>query len=502
MSVRAYFEHCRSLIPEMEKAPVPLPEPNFPAGGLGGALKIYIKAFNRALNSKSIPQFSVEAMLAPAARAAEHSGRLFRACAGLLILASLAITLFNLQGAVGSLSGSFTTLATQTENVPAAKRVAPDAIGQAVVPEEVDTDRLLNGNSALQKQMANVSSAAATAFRIACGCILVALLFLIEANRREHQNRNLLAEFREIAHELYHAVLPFQPSLNQGDLAQRLNESAGAMSSAAEILREATSEMRQLSSLVASMTAVSEVIKSAMAQLPQDLRNSMNTVSTELVQGLTSSLGESNEHTLKILHIYGEQELRIKELHDYVVAVRQATDKIQLAATDVANASRSVDSSVQKTSASTAGLVQVTQKVAEAIEKLPLSELRSAFESVHVLTQTMDDIRQNANSLIDKLESAIQSDTAQRSALAKSVGDIKAGSQKLFDFVVAREGTEFTPAQANYLMSLMDYLVRELRSTHSSSNGDARGVLTRLEDLLKVVERKTRIGELPEDVVQ
>jgi ABC-type transporter Mla subunit MlaD len=77
------------------------------------------------------------------------------------------------------------------------------------------------------------------------------------------------------------------------------------------------------------MSGATEAIKAAMQQLPEDLRNSMTSVTTEMVAQLTRTLGESTEHTKKILAIYAEQELRVKSLHAIIHATQSALAEIK-----------------------------------------------------------------------------------------------------------------------------------------------------------------------------
>src|ERR1700733_3094694 len=163
--------------------------------------------------------------------------------------------------------------------------------------------------------MAGVADTASQAFRISLAFIFVSLICGVTSTLLEKRGRKAAFEFEQWSVIFYQNSLPGQLPVTEGKVAQQLVAAMEGMGEVIEELRSASGAFASLHPLVTSMSRVTETIETAMRQLPEDLRSSMSSVTTEMITKLNDTLGESAEYTKKILAIYAEQELRVKGLH-------------------------------------------------------------------------------------------------------------------------------------------------------------------------------------------
>jgi len=159
--------------------------------------------------------------------------------------------------------------------------------------------------------------------------ISIALFCGISSTFLEKSGRRAAFEFEQWAVIFYQNNLPGQLPVTEGKVAQLLADSMAGMSDVIEELRAASGAFANLQPLVTSMSRATDSIEAAMRQLPEDLRSSMSSVTSDMVSQLNDTLGESAEYTKKILAIYAEQELRVKGLHSIVNSTQSALAEIK-----------------------------------------------------------------------------------------------------------------------------------------------------------------------------
>jgi hypothetical protein len=270
------------------------------------------QSVNFAIQSRTLQYFDLGQNLAPVHRAVGTVSGFLRPAAGWCLLLGLIITLFNLQRAVGDLSGAFHAISPQNSISMA------EGLASAKAREQNVTDR-----------MAGMANSASRAFVISLTFISIALYCGIFSAFVERSGRKAASEFEQWAVIFYQNSLPGQLPVTEGKVAQLLADSMAGMGEVIDELRAASGAFANLQPLVSSMSRATDSIEAAMRQLPEDLRSSMTNVTSGMVSQLTETLGESAEYTKKILAIYAEQELRVKGLHSVVNSSQSALAEIK-----------------------------------------------------------------------------------------------------------------------------------------------------------------------------
>lgn len=268
------------------------------------ALQRTERALRQALDTRTLLYFDLPGTLRPAERSFARSAGWLRPFAGWMLLVGIVVTLFNLQGSIGNLSTAF-------------QQLSPPATHSASIAPPQDRERRVT------EGMQHMASNAAQAFLSSLTFVLLALACMIASALLERQSRLLLGRYEAWATDLVGYHLPQHLPLADGSVADKLNQTVIGMGDVVEQLRESASALGNLAPLLTSMRDVNDSIQQTMEQLPQDLRSSMSSVTSEMVKELSGTLSESTEYTKKILAIYGEQELRVRSLN----AVLKEQDK-------------------------------------------------------------------------------------------------------------------------------------------------------------------------------
>lgn len=298
----------------------PSERPLLSADGHGNSLMIremtrFDKSIALAIETRTLQYFDLGQNLTPIHRAVGSVSGFLRPAAGWCLLLGLTITLFNLQGAVGELSKAFSNLS-GVEHANSAN-VADGGVSTSNREQNV-TDR-----------MAGMADMASRAFRMSLAFICIALLCGVSSAFLERSGRKAALEFEEWAVTFYQSSLPGQLPITEGTVAHLLAESMKNMTDVIEELRTASGAFANLQPLVSAMSGATIAIETAMRQLPEDVRSSMSSITSEMVTQLNETLGESTEYTKKILAIYAEQELRVKSLHTVVTTTHTALVEIR-----------------------------------------------------------------------------------------------------------------------------------------------------------------------------
>lgn len=327
----------------------------------GGLLLREMHSFDEALDfavkSKTMEYFDLGQSLDRVQRRASRSSGLFRPLAGWCLLVGLLITLFNLQSAVGNLSGAFDALS----HGPQISSSGDSATGHS--REQNVTDK-----------MAAMAQKASSAFRFSFICILVALECGIFAVMLDAKAKEIAATFEQQATVFFRKNLPLLLPMTDARAGERLAEGIGAMKDVVDELRGAALAFRNLQPLVDTMSGVTDSIEAAMRQLPEDLRSSMTNVTSEMVSQLTQTLGESTEYTKKILAIYAEQELRVKSLHAIVNSTQTALAEIKASHQLL----EKLPQEIQQLSQSAAAMANSSRDIDAKLAALPVEAMTSA----------------------------------------------------------------------------------------------------------------------------
>lgn len=317
-----------------------------------------------AIKTRTLHYFNLGQNLAAIQRAVGSTSGFLRPLAGWCLLFGLTITLFNLKGAVADLAVAFEDMSKVAH--PGVGSLAEDgAAGRA--REQHVTER-----------MAGMANSASRAFRTSLAFILMALFCGISATCLERGGRRAAFTFERWAVNFYQHSLPGLLPPSEGAVAQLFQAAIASMGEVTGELRAASTAFTHLQPLVTSMSGATEAINAAMRQLPEDLRNSMTSITTEMVAQLTRTLGESTEHTKKILAIYTEQELRVKSLHAIIHATQSALAEIKESHKVLEN----LPVEVKRLASSSVALTRASNSISVSLERIPVELLADAASTL------------------------------------------------------------------------------------------------------------------------
>jgi ABC-type transporter Mla subunit MlaD len=432
-------------------------------GSLRSSMQRYEHTFYGAMQRRILPQFSVEEASGPVYRASLASSGMLRPFAGWFLLLGLIITLWNLQGAVGILSGAFHDIT-----------VAGPATSSGTSAQRSTSARDRERN--VTDKMSNMASAASRAFRTSLWFILLSLACMVLAVLTERRAKLVLIRFETWASNLYQHFLPSQLPITEGDIARKLTETVNAMQSVAAELQNASGQLASLSPLVGTMSGATDAIQDAMRQLPKDLQSSMSNVTSDLVKGLTATLGESNEYTKRILAIYAEQELRVRGLDAVLKAVQSSLKEIKeshqlLSAlpdqqAEIMASSKGIAASAEGIRNSLDLVGKNTERISALVERLPVFELAQAVDAIRNGSLTIEELKTRIGESNSRLHSAIEAQLDHDSKLRGQLEDLSQYLMRLHSMLDGK-GNE---AKRAYAENIKQLVLDQLTSANHSAD--------------------------------
>jgi ABC-type multidrug transport system fused ATPase/permease subunit len=286
----AVLETASGFVRQHEDLLVKAPETPFPPPSSRSQATIIMRELHRgdrtlqrAVQTRTLQYFDIEQGMRPVQRAFVRASGLLRPFAGWMLLVGIVVTLANLQGAVGSLSGAFRDISRVT-----APGAPTSAQMSAPVPARERERNVTEG-------MANMALSASQAFRTSLAFIFLALVCMVASASLDRRGRQIFARYEGWAVEVYGSFLPSHLPVTQGNVAQMLTDTVTGMSEVVEELRTAASAFNRLEPLISSMSRANDSIQQAMQKLPEDLRSSMSNVTSEMISELSGTLGESTD---------------------------------------------------------------------------------------------------------------------------------------------------------------------------------------------------------------
>jgi hypothetical protein len=329
----------------------------------------YFDAYSQAIERHALGAFDVESELGEVRRAAGLIGASVRAFAGVLILCGLLVTLVKLQGAVGGLKSAFDQLASQQSNMGSSGSTATQVVGG----------------------MSTVASAAHDAFLISFCAIFCAATLLLAALWLHSRAARVVSSFSEWAYSSYREEvrkLPEQVPLNV--VAAEFKASAQALERLTTSFGEMTESFRALEGFAGSMDHARNAIVDAMQKLPGHIQASMGTLTEQFVRGVTEGLRNTNEHTERILLIYGQQQQRIEKIQAEVVAIRDFSHQVAQAIAKLDGLPEqvaAVATGVETGSNSLKSFESTVAELAIRVEDLPIAALRAEVAGLAGITE-------------------------------------------------------------------------------------------------------------------
>ena len=340
-------------------------------GPVSRALTLYGNAFVESRRARWLPQFSVDQHLANVRATPSATVLPLKAVAGVMILCGLLFTLLQLQGAVTNLGTAFDSLATGQE-VHTSEDTLPQGTG-------VDDQQQF----VIKSTMAKVAGAAGSAFRVSLIFIFLAAVLLAMSIVLQFSASRVVQRYSSWAYGAYNSALPMQLPVSQTDAAARLADSLKALDKLVVAFDGVATKLNTLDHFSSTMEEARKAIVEAMEKLPDHIRSSVSSLSTDVVAGLSRNMEESTLATKQILAIYGEQEFRIQEVAEHVAAVRGFTERSTVAFEPLKQLPAQLNTLITTLQQNEKVAVRIDHAVstlAKNVEDLPISQLRTALE--------------------------------------------------------------------------------------------------------------------------
>jgi hypothetical protein len=378
-----------------------------------------------------------------------------RALVGVLILGGLLVTLFNLQNAVQTLGKAFDTLS----------------------KEQASASASVNGSvSAIQSSMGAIAGSAHQAFLFSGIIIALAVIALIAVTALQRHAVIAANAFSHWANRAYLAAWSEQRPTDETAKIQELGNVIKRMDTVVSVLASLGQSMTSISEMGMKLDESTSLIAKAVERLPENVKASVSQLSNEVASQISDDLQHQTQNISRILAIYGEQEIRVKMLHDTLTACEQH---------------------IKSSSASLSGLGTLPQKIdtlARAIEGVVTSNAQVS-KGVDVL-----DARVAALPLVDMSKAArsVEAGMSTLEAVGRQVTSLTSGIEGLVkDW--HRELEEITPEVARQVSQKLDPALGELtRAVQSADNATlarAIDVLSRIVAELAAKLDKTSRGQ-------
>ena len=288
----------------------------------GGRLAAgYVALFSRAASRNMLGSFQVDRAASPLLAYLRSIANLPRNLVGVLILGGLLVTLFNLQGSVGLLGGAFTDLAKSQATTQNPPEGAPPQRSQS--PASPDTaDQSI---AQIQKAMGDIARTAQTTFLRSGVVIFMAAVILFVAMVLQYRGQVVSRSFVAWANVSYIEALAARPMDQQAQM-EKLGELVDKMGELTQSFAGISEAMATVGDFGAKLDASSQMVAEAVSQLPATINSSVVQLSAEVTRDISVHLEHQVEHIKRLLMVYGDQEIRVRKIQEYLDGFSKSLD--------------------------------------------------------------------------------------------------------------------------------------------------------------------------------
>jgi hypothetical protein len=445
---------------------------------LGGHANQFLQQFRDASDRNRLNRFDCERTLQPINTAFRSLSARPRALAGVLILAGLLITLFNLQFSVGRLGSVFNQLSSQVSQGPEAS--AP--------------------GSSVEQAMAGIADSARNAFLYSALVMSIAAIVLLLAVRVHRSGSAALLEFARWASDTQDDLLASVVPTDLDSTVARMSATVDRLDHMIAAVGEFGNAISSVKGFADEMSNASREIASAVQKLPENINSSIVHFSGNVARNISESLDHHVEYIEKLLVIYGDQKVRFEETHKFMAETLEnakktaeglaplasVTDGLKTAAAEVGSLARAVEA-----------LDRTTRDLGPKIDGLPRENLRQLitdFESglaeVQAIATELSASRDDASiaeafsdlgeTLAVKLEqmSDLVAKADSRGALAailEQTSALRANLEQVMDLIAKRDSNGPLAAVRMHIRALWAKLDRV---SHIRAKADSVSVAT------------------------
>ena len=365
------FEKALSLLPR------DIPESNTfdPRSQLGLLATEYIALFSLVASRNMLGAFKIEQASAPLHAYLRTLASTPRNIVGVLLMGALLVTLFNLQGSVATLGKSFTQLARE----------------QATTTEGSAENEVKE----IQLSMADIAKAAQAAFLRSGQVILGAAFILIFSLLLQKRSQKSTQSFAAWANAAYIEALTKRP-MDQNAQLEKFGELIDKMTPMIDSFESIGASMATVGDFGAKLDASSQLVAQAVSQLPQAINSSVVQLSEEVTKDISVHLQHQIEHIKKILAIYGDQEVRVRKIQEYLDGFSRSLE-VGLNATGALPQKLDILSqAILSTNRGSEKLAAAAKSLETKLDGLPLPEIQSAIADLRLVRKEIPEIIREA----------------------------------------------------------------------------------------------------------
>jgi hypothetical protein len=434
---------------------------HFHAESFEQTAETFFDCFRTANRHHILGQFDLERHLTPLSMQIRTLTSSARAVSGILILLALLITLYQLRKAVSDLSTTFDQVA---QHSAAAEMV-----------------------SRVQTSMSGVASSAATAFRISGYIILFAVTLLAVAAGAQKYSLTVLRRMSAWALLLHNHYLA-EAASGGGS-----NDFTAVITSFRDVIRSfegLQADLSAIGSFRADLVRSADAITDAVKVLPTQIQGNMDRLSSGAFREIADHLDKHYDVLCKVLAIYGDQEMRMKEIQALARDLNHQNTELTsslMPLKEVTPSLGKLTTAVDSWTSATDRLVSSADQLDAKIDRLPLPQIedavthaKAAAERLIRLQAESTQLLQNWSELLPEWKMALSADRAALlEAVRQSLGEL---NEKLKPLKVVE--------------TLDAKLVESIRS----SADDTRKHLVELENLVQRSDHAAQLGILRETV--
>jgi hypothetical protein len=320
----------------------------------------YVTDLNTSVKARALASFDPDRRIGPVSGQVRAFTTTPRALIGVLILAGLLVTLFNIQGSVRELGEAFDQLSR---------------------PEQGQRTEFLVAR--IQGSMRNVANAAHNAFYWSGLIILFAATSLALAAGVQWRGQVAVAAFGLWARAAYYeASAAAQPADQQASL-EKLAGVVGHLNGLVSPFQDLSKSMNAVVGFGDRLDESTRLIAEAVEKLPEGVKASVVSLSGEVAREIAEDLQHQLEHIQKILYIYGAQEIRMKEL-------QEGFKKIVSLPGDISK----LTNAIAGTTANSAVLNRSVESLDRKVDALPILDMQETVEHARIAFHGLEAVRE------------------------------------------------------------------------------------------------------------
>ncbi len=439
-----------NLVGKLPTTAIVDPRPSSDVRPLHQALNGYCNAFRQSAERNHLSTFNVEQRLASVRGTLAGGGAIPRAVVGLLILGSLLVTLINLQQSVAQLGNAFRDIAAKQDT---------------------------GGVENIRRAMASIADSAGSAFGSSSFIIFLAVILLILnmlAHRRAAQSALRCVQW---AHEAYDEALARATAADPSTSIQELGKLIHQMHEIAATFQETNNSLGALAQFGTRLESSTDAISEAISRLPASVGTAVSGLGGEVARHLSEDLRHQVEYLMKLTAIYGDQELRIKEIRGFMEESVGATKDASKALKALPGELGGIRQSITDHSNAAKVLNGALGKLNHKIEALPLMDLKAASSELRTAVEGLADSGKEISSSAEKLNeflggwrSVIHGEMAQ---ISKEVAvSLRTASEGLSDALSgSQRGLEGALKQFQQATDELAGALRDARERAGKPNG-------------------------------